>query len=108
TRDSVELLRTAIESILDKTTYPDYEILIVDNRSEKAETCRFFRQLTAQHANIRILPYDHDFNYSAINNHAVRHANGHVVGLLNNDVEIISADWLDEMVGHALRPEVGC
>ena len=108
TRDSVDLLRTAVGSILDKTTYPDYEILIVDNRSEKAETFRFFRQLTARHANIRVLPYDHDFNYSAINNHAVHHANGSVVGLLNNDVEIISPGWLDEMVGHALRPEVGC
>jgi len=108
TRDAVNLLRTSIGSILEKTTYRNYEILVIDNRSSRPDTFSFFKKISAEHPSIRILPYEHDFNYSAINNFAVQHAGGTVIGLLNNDIEVISPDWLSEMVSHAFRPEVGC
>lgn len=108
THDAVDLLQTSIGSILQKTTYPNYEILIVDNGSEKPQTFRFFDGLSREHPNIRVLRYEKEFNFSAINNFAVRQARGSLIGLMNNDIEVITPDWLDEMVSHAVRPEIGC
>jgi GT2 family glycosyltransferase len=65
------------------------------------------RQLSKRHPHIRVLPYDHAFNYSAINNYAVEQCSGSIVGFINNDVEVLNTDWLTELVSHALRPEVG-
>lgn len=114
TRNAVKLVRQAIESILQKTSYPRYEIVVVDNGSDEPEALSYFAQVqkTAARADgkpvtVRVLPYPKPFNYSAINNFAVRHAAGSVVGLLNNDIEVINADWLDEMVSQALRPGIG-
>lgn len=106
TRDRAELLRTAVESILEKTDYPDYELIIVDNQSAEAETHALLDELRGN-SRVSVLSYDAPFNYSAINNFAVSKASGSVVGLLNNDIEVISADWLSEMVSQAIRPEVG-
>ena len=108
TRDGVHLLETSIGSVLQKTTYKNYEIIVVDNGSSKPETHRFFKNISSDHANIRIIRYDREFNYSAINNFAVQHARGTVLGLLNNDIEVISPDWLTAMVARAVMPEVGC
>lgn len=114
TRNASKLVRQAIESILQKTRYPRYEILIVDNGSDESESLNYFAQIqkTAVRGNgdpvtVRVVPYPQPFNYSAINNFAVRQATGTVVGLLNNDVEVINGDWLDELVSHALRPGIG-
>lgn len=106
TRDGYSLLKVCVDSILQKTTYPNYEIIIVDNQSADAETLRYFDSLKQQ-PNIRVISYDHPFNYSAINNFAIRHASGDVIGLINNDIEVITPDWLEEMVSHAIRPDVG-
>lgn len=106
TRDRVDLLRQCIDSIRALTRYPAYEILVVDNQSTQAETLDYFRELRRDPC-IRILPFDAPFNYPAINNYAVRRANGAVVGLINNDIQATGPDWLDEMVGQALRPRVG-
>ncbi|WP_341675864.1 glycosyltransferase family 2 protein [Niveibacterium sp. SC-1] len=109
TRDGHDILRTCIESILAKTTYPNYEILIVDNQSTCPDTLAYIAELQASHPErVRVLAYDAPFNYSAINNHAARHARGSILGLINNDVEVIEPDWLTEMVSHALRPDIGC
>ncbi|MDQ7990027.1 MAG: glycosyltransferase family 2 protein [Candidatus Dactylopiibacterium sp.] len=111
TRDAHEILRTCIESILASTTYPNYEILVVDNQSRCERTLAYLRELEAaprSPGRVRVLHYDAPFNYSAINNFAVRHARGEIVGLINNDVEVISPGWLGEMVSHALRPDIGC
>ncbi|RZT97612.1 glycosyltransferase family 2 protein [Rivibacter subsaxonicus] len=109
TRDGHDILRNCIESILEKTSYRQFEILIVDNQSSCAQTLAYMEQLASEHPDrIRVLRYDRPFNYSAINNFAARHARGEVLGLINNDVEVISPGWLGEMVGHALRPEIGC
>jgi GT2 family glycosyltransferase len=109
TRDSHDLLRTCIGSILSKTTYPNYEILIVDNQSSCIQTLTYIRQLSeTSNGKVRVLSHDKPFNYSAINNTAAQHAEGSLLGLINNDVEVISPEWLTEMVSHAIRPVVGC
>lgn len=105
TRDRVDLLRQCVESI-GRSTYPDFEILIVDNQSSKPETLEYLASV-ADHGNVRVLVYDAPFNYSAINNFAVEHADADIVGLVNNDIEVITPDWLEQMVRHVVRPEVG-
>lgn len=106
TRDAVGLLRQCVDSLLGKTAYPDYEILVVDNQSSDAAALTYMEDIAAR-ANVRVLRYDHPFNYSAINNFAVREAQGEVICLLNNDTEVIAPDWLAEMVGHLQQPGVG-
>lgn len=108
TRDRRALTETCVRSILEKSTYTHFEILILDNGSVEDETLAFFAQIQAEDARVRVLRYDHPFNYSAINNFGVREARGEVIGLVNNDIEVISPEWLTEMVSHALRPDIGC
>lgn len=107
TRDGVDHLRRCVASIRDKTAYESYEILVVDNGSEDEATLRYLEELESR-SEIRVLPYERPFNYSAINNFAVARARGSVVGLVNNDVEVISPDWLTEMVSWAMQPDIGC
>ena len=106
TRDKLEILQTCIDSVRSKTDYPNYEIRIVDNGSVEPETRAWLHAVVAD-PRIHVLRDDRPFNYSALNNRAVAQARGEVVVLLNNDVEVIAPDWLREMVGHALRPEIG-
>lgn len=107
TRDKLDLLQGCINSILEKTTYENYEIIIVDNGSVEKDTLQYFSEIT-QSGKIRVLNYNKPFNYSAINNFAVSQANGSIVGLVNNDIEVISPEWLTEMVSWAALPEIGC
>ena len=106
TRDALPVLRRCVESVLATTTYPRFEMLIVDNRSRDPRTLTYLASL-ADDARVRVLHYDRPFNYAAINNFAAREAAGDVLCLLNDDVEVITADWLTEMVAHALRPGIG-
>jgi len=106
TRDRIDLLRQCIDSILDKTEYPAYEIIIIDNDSQEEASKRYFEQVQRD-SRVSVLSYKHPFNYSAINNAGAAVANGSVFALLNNDIEVISKQWLNEMAAHALRPEVG-
>ncbi|GAA3712731.1 hypothetical protein GCM10022421_20000 [Oceanisphaera sediminis] len=106
TRDALSYLKTCVESLLQKTTWPDYELLIVDNQSSEPAALAYLRQLD-QDARVKVLRYDQPFNFSAINNFAVKQANGEVICLLNNDTEVISPDWLEEMVSRLLQSGVG-
>jgi len=106
TRDGFRILKRCVESIVRKTDYPRYELIIVDNQSSERKTCSYLERLQRKGV-ARVIRYDAPFNYSAINNYAVREANGEVIGLLNNDVEVISRGWLTAMVRHACRPEIG-
>jgi GT2 family glycosyltransferase len=106
TRDRVELLRGCVQSVLANTRYPAFELVVVDNRSTDPEALAYLDALS-QHPGVRVLRYDQPFNYSAINNWAVDRCDGAIIGLLNNDVEVISPGWLEEMVAHAVRDEVG-
>lgn len=108
TRDRRNLVEVAVRSILEKSTYTNYEILILDNGSVETDTLDFFAQIQKEDPRVRVLRYDHPFNYSAINNFGARHARGEIIGLINNDIEVISPEWLSEMVSHAIRPEIGC
>ncbi len=106
TRNRADLLRRCIDSVRRLTTYPDYEILVVDNDSDDPATLDLLAQRRDSGA-IRVLPHHGAFNYSAINNAAVAQARGEVLCLLNNDIEVISSDWLEEMVSLACRPGTG-
>ncbi|WP_122425748.1 glycosyltransferase [Pseudomonas viridiflava] len=106
TRNAWALLKQCIDSIQRLTTYPRYEIIVIDNGSDEAESLAYFAQIDQQ-PDIRVLRDDGPFNYSALNNRAVSQARGELVGLINNDIEVISPDWLDEMVSLALQPGVG-
>lgn len=108
TRDRCSLVEVAVRSILEKTSYPNYEIVILDNGSVEDETLQFFAEITQQDRRVKVLSYDYPFNYSAINNFGVSATDGELVGLINNDIEVISPDWLTEMVSHAIRPDIGC
>ena len=108
TRDKVEFLEVCVRSVLGKTTYPNFEIIIIDNGSVEAATLDYLRRIQAEDHRVRVLSYPHPFNFAAINNFGVRHARGELVGLVNNDIEVISPEWLTEMASHALRPEIGC
>ena len=106
TRDKVEVLRQCVNSILKLSTYQNYEILIVDNDSREQATFNYFDSLE-KHSKIRLLNYSGKFNFSAINNFAVNKACGEIMVFLNNDTEVISPDWLEAMLEHALREDVG-
>ncbi|MFB8831498.1 glycosyltransferase family 2 protein [Azotobacter sp. CWF10] len=108
TRDRRALTETCVRSILEKSTYTNYEILILDNGSIEPETLEFFEQIQQEDERVRVLRYDYPFNYSAINNFGARHTKGEIIGLINNDLEVISPDWLTEMVSQAVRPDIGC
>ena len=106
TRDKVHLLRACIES-LSRTTYPSYEIVLIDNNSQEQETKIYFDTLRHSHPNVRIIDYPYPFNYSAINNFGIRQAHGEVIILLNNDTELLTPDWIEIMLGYAQQRRVG-
>lgn len=106
TRDKADLLRMCVDSILERTSYPDFEVVVVDNQSSDTDALAYLEELEGN-AHVKVLCYDAPFNYSAINNWAVTQCDGMVIGLVNNDIEVISPDWLEEMVSHAVRPDVG-
>ena len=106
TRNGLHLIRQCLESILAKTTYQNYEILVIDNGSDDPEVLNYFMSFEGS-ANVRVIRDDSPFNYSALNNRAVAQADGEFIGLLNNDVEVISPEWLDEMLGLATQPGKG-
>lgn len=102
TRDNLTVLKSCVESIERLTTYPNYEILIVDNDSTDPKTVEYLASTPHQ-----VLEFREAFNHSRINNFAVSHAAGEYVLLLNDDTEVISGEWLETMLGHAQRPDVG-
>lgn len=106
TRDKLKLLRGTVEGLLYQTDYPNLELIIMDNESVEAETLHYLKQLQ-KHDRVTVIRHVAPFNYSQLNNLGVAHAQGEIIGLLNNDLEIITADWLTEMVSQALRPEIG-
>ena len=105
-KDHVEDLRRCITSIIEKSTYDNYEIIVVENNSETREIFAYYEEL-ANNPAVKIIPYKGDFNYSAINNLGVSHASGDYVLLLNNDIQIITVNWMEELLMYAQRPDVG-
>ena len=106
TKNGLEILKACINSILTKSTYKNIEIIVIDNGSDDIECLDYFRSII-KNPLIRVIQYPGEFNYSAINNFAVENAKGEIIGLINNDIEVISGDWLTEMVSIAIQPGVG-
>jgi glycosyltransferase involved in cell wall biosynthesis len=106
TRNAGSLVQLCLASIFARTNYAPFEILLVDNRSDDPASLEIFAAAERDDG-VRVLRYDAPFNYSAIQNFAARAAKGDVLCLLNNDIEVLSTHWLDEMVAHALRPGTG-
>ena len=106
TRDQATLLKACVQSIQNLTTYPCWELLILDNQSSDPVTLSLLRSFSDD-PRIRVLSYPKPFNYSALQNFGASHCFGSLIAFLNNDVEVITPDWLESMVRHALRPEIG-
>jgi GT2 family glycosyltransferase len=105
-KDEVNTLRNCINSIKHKTKYKNYEIIIVENNSKDESIFEYYKELEVCN-NIKVVTWKGAFNYSAINNFGVKNSDGDFVVLLNNDVEVISEKWLEELLMHAQRKEVG-
>ncbi|MFM8952359.1 MAG: glycosyltransferase family 2 protein [Planctomycetaceae bacterium] len=106
TRDHKAILQAAVDSIRAKTTYPNYEIVILDNGSRDPATLAYLSSLSSR-SGITTIRDDSPFNYSRLNNTAVRHTRGQMLCLLNDDVEVLSPEWLEEMVSFAIQPGIG-
>ena len=107
TRDYVNVLKPCIDSIYEKTTYKNFEVIIANNDSKEKETLDFFKSYKKKYKNLKVIDCIMDFNYSKINNIAVSKCSGDYVVLLNNDTEIITPEWLNIMVGYASQKHVG-
>ena len=105
-KDSKKYLKQCIDSILEKTVYQNYEILIVENNSASDEIFKYYDEITGNER-VRLATYTGGFNFSAINNFGVRHAGGEHLLLLNNDIQVITEGWLTEMLMFSQREDVG-
>ncbi len=106
TKDKMDVLRCCVDSILQKTEYPNFELIIIDNQSNQQETHDYLEEIK-RHQKIKVISYDNPFNYSKINNFAVQHSQGEVLLFLNNDTEVITSSWLTEIVSQVTRAEIG-
>ena len=106
TRDGMKVLKPCIDSILSKTSYTNYSIIVADNGSEQAETLAYFEEIKKD-PRVSIVEFPGEFNYSAINNFAVSKGNSDYVALVNNDIEIIEGDWLTQMMVWVVQDNVG-
>ena len=105
-KDHVDDLSRCVESIINVSTYDNYEIIIVENNSETSEIRTYYEEIM-QHPNVRVVEYKGAFNYSKINNLGVEQSTGDYVLLLNNDTQVITPNWMEEMLMYALRDDVG-
>ena len=105
-KDQLQTLKKCLKSIWEKTEYTNYEILIIENNSTEKETFEFYKKIDGRH-HVRVLYWDKEFNYSAINNFGAAQAKGEYLLLLNNDTEVITKGWMKELLSHCQRPEVG-
>ena len=110
TCDHIRDLETCVESIYARTTYPDFEIILIENNSKAPETFRTYERMQKEHPDtLKVVTWEgKGFNYSALNNFGEKFATGEYLLLLNNDTEVITAAWLEEMVMYAQQKRVGC
>ncbi len=106
TRDQARLLEACVRSVQNETRYSHWELIVLDNQSVEPATHSFFEQLR-EDPRIRIISYPKPFNYSALQNFGVRYSRGGVLVFLNNDVEVLSHNWLEDLLRHVLRPDIG-
>lgn len=106
THNKSDLLESCISSILNKTLYQNYEIIIIDNNSSDPSTLQYLKYIS-NNPKIRVMKDSNEFNYSRLNNNAVKIANGEYIALLNNDIEVINPEWLGHLLSHAAREDIG-
>lgn len=105
-KDEKDTLKKCLDSISEKSTYRNYEIIVVENNSKTAEIFEYYKEIDGRNG-VHVVYWDREFNYSAINNFGIRHAKGDYLVCLNNDMEVISGDWIEEMLSHCQRPGTG-
>ena len=105
-KDHTEDLELCLSSMAKRTSYENYEVLIVENNSEEKETFAYYEKLHERYPRVRVLTWEKEFNYSSINNFAAEQAKGEYLLFLNNDVEILTPDWMEEMLGICQQKEV--
>ena len=106
-KDHADDLRRCVNSIVEKSTYDNYEIIIVENNSTTEEIKELYKQLTDKYSFIKVVTFEGKFNYSAVNNLGVKEAAGEYILLLNNDTEVITSSWMEELLMYAQREDVG-
>lgn len=107
TRDYADITEQCLKSLYEKTTYQNFEVILMNNNSEKEEIFDLFNRYKKQYKNFKVVDANYEFNYSKINNQGVSNASGDYIVLLNNDTEIITPNWLDVMVGYAMQEHIG-
>lgn len=107
TRDAHPLISRCVDSLLERTDHPDFEVIVVDNGSRDRQALRYLERIAADRR-VRVRRDDRPFNFSALNNAAVEEAEGELVCLLNNDTEVTDGGWLRQLAAQAVRPEIGC
>lgn len=107
TKDHSDLLDACVKSILEKTEYKNYEILLLDNNSEEKKTFEWFKEIQQKDERIKVVQAAFPFNWSKLNNFGIEKATGGVFVFLNNDTVVISPDWLERLAENALREEIG-
>ena len=105
-KDQKKTLEKCLNSIYEKSTYPNYEIIVVENNSTEKEIFEYYRSIDGK-KNTRVIYWKEGFNYSAINNFGIAHAAGNYIICLNNDIEVITPGWMEELLGTCQRKEVG-
>lgn len=105
-KDHVADLKRCITSILEKSTYENFEMIVVENNSTEKETFDYYKELSEEEK-VKVITYEGAFNYSAVNNLGVSHASGEYILLLNNDTQVITVNWMEELLMYAQREDVG-
>lgn len=106
-KDNAEVLDTCISSILDKSTYENIEVIVVENNSTEAPTFKYYEDVRERDPRIKIAIWEHEFNFSKLMNFGAQHAKGNFLLLLNNDTEVISPSWIEAMLGICQEPGIG-
>lgn len=106
-KDHTQDLDRTVRSVMACTAYPNLEWIIVENNSTEPETFAYYEKLQQEFPNVRVITWDREFNYAAINNFGARHAKGEYLWLLNNDLEMITSDCVDGLLNPCMRPEIG-
>ncbi|WP_283170280.1 glycosyltransferase family 2 protein [Curtanaerobium respiraculi] len=108
TKDHTDLLDRLLRSLFKKSTYDDYEVILIENNSEDDETFAYYEHAQREHAQVKVATYSGKFNFSAICNFGAERASGDYFLFLNNDMEVITPNWMERLMGPMQRPEVGC